>query len=239
MRFCSGRSIQRCGALLWAAHREAAHGTAQAFSAEFDSGAGERTPAEMGCYGIGVSRLLAAVVEVHRDDAGIRWPAPVAPFRVAVVALNKGDATKAVGRGAAVREGKRRALIPLRSRLQAEEVYDALQGTELAGDVILDTRDCSGGVKFAEVWRPRRMPRPPSADGPPRQADLLGHPWRVIVGTRHQSLDALEVSRRSGEAMPASVALAGPGGALPFSTGAQPMSISELVAAVRAESAEQ
>jgi len=42
----------------------------------------------MGCYGMGVSRLLAAVVEAGHDADGIRWPLTIAPYTVAIVALN-------------------------------------------------------------------------------------------------------------------------------------------------------
>ena len=50
--------------------------------------AGERHPCVMGCYGIGVERMLAAVIEANRDDNGIIWPAAIAPFDVHVVVLN-------------------------------------------------------------------------------------------------------------------------------------------------------
>ena len=49
---------------------------------------GERHPCVMGCYGIGVERMLAAIIEANHDDNGIIWPASVAPFDVHVVVLN-------------------------------------------------------------------------------------------------------------------------------------------------------
>lgn len=49
---------------------------------------GERQPAVMGCYGIGVERMLAAVIEANHDDNGITWPLDVAPYDVHVVGLN-------------------------------------------------------------------------------------------------------------------------------------------------------
>ena len=49
---------------------------------------GERKPVVMGCYGIGVERMLAAIIEAHHDDNGIAWPPEVAPYDVHIVALN-------------------------------------------------------------------------------------------------------------------------------------------------------
>ena len=62
---------------------------------------GQETPVEMGSYGIGVSRLVGALIEVFHDDAGIVWPEAVAPFRLGVVNLRPGDA--------ALRSRRRRA----------------------------------------------------------------------------------------------------------------------------------
>ncbi len=52
---------------------------------------GVERPAVMGCYGIGITRVLAAAVEQCHDEAGIAWPLPIAPFEVTVVALNAND----------------------------------------------------------------------------------------------------------------------------------------------------
>ncbi|MBP9691825.1 MAG: proline--tRNA ligase [Alphaproteobacteria bacterium] len=52
---------------------------------------GKQIPAEMGSYGIGVSRLLAAIIEVHHDDKGIKWPMSVTPFKVGLLNLNVRD----------------------------------------------------------------------------------------------------------------------------------------------------
>ncbi len=52
---------------------------------------GSEKPYFMGCYGIGIGRTLAAIIEQHHDDKGIIWPMSVAPFQVVVVPLNKGD----------------------------------------------------------------------------------------------------------------------------------------------------
>ncbi|MEI9929380.1 MAG: His/Gly/Thr/Pro-type tRNA ligase C-terminal domain-containing protein [Rhizomicrobium sp.] len=51
-----------------------------------------RTPIHGGSYGVGVSRLLGAIIEASHDDAGIIWPEPVAPFDIALINLKSGDA---------------------------------------------------------------------------------------------------------------------------------------------------
>jgi prolyl-tRNA synthetase len=83
---------------------------------------------EMGSYGIGVSRLVGAIIEASHDEAGIIWPDAVAPFRVALLNLKPGDAA---------------------ADRVAGELYDALRaaGTE----VLYDDRDERAGVKFADA----------------------------------------------------------------------------------------
>ena len=55
----------------------------EALEAKFLDPHGKQQPAVMGCYGIGVTRTLQAVIEVHQDKDGIRWPAAVAPYKAA------------------------------------------------------------------------------------------------------------------------------------------------------------
>ena len=62
-----------------------------ALNATFTDENGEDKPLVMGCYGIGVSRLLAAVVEQYNDEKGIKWPVSVAPYEVAVLCLSDKD----------------------------------------------------------------------------------------------------------------------------------------------------
>jgi prolyl-tRNA synthetase len=83
----------------------------------------------MGCYGMGVTRLVAAIIEQNHDEAGIRWPEPVAPFAVHLLPLNyhKSEAVRAA----------------------ADDLYGRLK--ELAVDVLLDDRDERPGVKFADA----------------------------------------------------------------------------------------
>lgn len=91
-----------------------------------DAAGGRFTPI-MGCYGIGVERAMAAVVETHHDSAGIVWPLSVAPFAVAIAQLGDGPEV----------------------RKAAEEIYGALRATRV--EVILDDRKERPGVKFSDI----------------------------------------------------------------------------------------
>ena len=84
---------------------------------------------EMGCYGIGITRIVGAAIEQNHDDDGIIWPAPLAPFDVALVPIN-------MHRSEAVREA-------------AEALYAEL--TEAGVEVLFDDRDVRPGVKFADA----------------------------------------------------------------------------------------
>jgi len=83
----------------------------------------------MGCYGIGVTRLVAAAIEQHFDERGIVWPESIAPFQVALVPMN-------LQKSEAVREA-------------VEPLYDAL--LQAGVQVLLDDRDVRPGVKFADM----------------------------------------------------------------------------------------
>ncbi|MGV2978804.1 proline--tRNA ligase [Camelimonas sp. ID_303_24] len=87
---------------------------------------GQLRPVHMGSYGIGPSRLVAALIEANHDEAGIIWPDAVAPFNVAILDLKAGDSAT----GAA-----------------CEELYRQLSARGL--DVLLDDRDERAGGKFA------------------------------------------------------------------------------------------
>jgi prolyl-tRNA synthetase len=89
---------------------------------------GEPAALEMGSYGIGVSRLVGALIEANHDDAGIVWPASVAPFRVGLINLRALDA---------------------RSRAAADDLYGRLRHAGI--DVLYDDRDESPGAKFATM----------------------------------------------------------------------------------------
>lgn len=85
-------------------------------------------PVVMGCYGIGIARILAAVVEQNHDDYGIIFPRCIAPFEVAVVVVNV----------------KNEEQIKL-----AEKIYDFYRAKGI--DVVLDDRDVRAGVKFKDM----------------------------------------------------------------------------------------
>ena len=113
---------------------------------------GRQVHPEMGSYGIGVSRLVGAVIEASHDGAGIIWPDSLAPFRAAILNLKVGD----------------KACDAL-----CESLY-----RKLRGDVLYDDRDDRAGVKFND-------------------ADLMGHPWQIIVGPRGAAAGKVELKRRA------------------------------------------
>jgi prolyl-tRNA synthetase len=89
---------------------------------------GRETPVEMGSYGIGVSRLVGALIEVYHDDAGIKWPESVAPFKLGIINLRPGDA----------------ACDAVAADLEAK--------LEAAGiEVLIDDREESAGAKFVTM----------------------------------------------------------------------------------------
>jgi prolyl-tRNA synthetase len=100
----------------------------QAMGALFTDAEGNQHPIIMGCYGLGVSRCLAAVVEAHHDEDGIRFPITVAPFEVILILVNPEDASQ---------------------RAAAESLYDALQAHGV--EVLYDDRDERSGVKFKDA----------------------------------------------------------------------------------------
>ena len=119
---------------------------------------GKEQPMMMGCYGIGVSRLMAAIIEVHNDASGIIWPAEVSPFDVEILPLQVKDSEIAA---------------------TAKKFYDDFQSLGL--EVLWDDRDESAGIKFND-------------------ADLIGIPYRVILGKRMLLENKVEIkNRRTGE----------------------------------------
>jgi len=90
---------------------------------------GASVPVQMGSYGIGVSRLVGAVIEASHDEAGIVWPEAVAPFRVGLVNLRSDDADCTVA---------------------ADDLYDRLR-TALGEEVLYDDRPERAGAKFAAM----------------------------------------------------------------------------------------
>jgi prolyl-tRNA synthetase len=115
---------------------------------------GKEKPIIMGCYGIGIGRTMAAAIEAHHDEQGIKWPYSIAPYQVIVMPVNASNEEQ---------------------MQEAQRIYEELlnQGFE----VLLDDRDVSAGVKFNE-------------------ADLLGFPVQVIVGTKFLKTGKIEVKFR-------------------------------------------
>jgi prolyl-tRNA synthetase len=118
-----------------------------------DASAAERT-ITMGCYGIGLERAMAAIIESHHDERGIIWPLSVAPFDIAVVPFGDTDATTPV----------------------ADRLYDEL--TRAGLDPLLDDRPGRVGAKLKDV-------------------ELIGIPYRLVVGPRSVAEGVVELTDRA------------------------------------------
>ncbi|MFB5761664.1 proline--tRNA ligase [Paenibacillus medicaginis] len=123
------------------------------FNAQVLRADGQSLTPVAGCYGIGVSRLMAAVAEQCHDEHGLNWPEEVAPFRVHLIPVSAKDELQ---------------------MQMAEKLYQVLIG--LGMEVLLDDREERPGVKFND-------------------ADLIGIPWRIIVGKKAGE-GYVEVKRR-------------------------------------------
>lgn len=99
----------------------------EAMNATFLDENGRSQPMIMGCYGIGVSRTLAAVAEQFNDEKGLVWPANLAPYQVHLIPINMKDEAQAV---------------------LAEDLYNDLKAQGM--DVLMDDRQERAGVKFAD-----------------------------------------------------------------------------------------
>ena len=120
---------------------------------------GEKVAVEMGSHGIGVSRLVGAIIEASHDENGIIWPETVAPFFLGLINLNTKDSEC--------------------NRI-CEEIYKKL--TDLKIEVLYDDTDERPGAKFAKM-------------------DLIGLPWKLVVGPKGLSKNQVEViNRKTGEA---------------------------------------
>lgn len=131
----------------------------QALGATYLDAGGQEQFMFMGCYGIGVSRIVAAAIEQNHDADGIIFPVPLAPFQVLLVPIAATDAaTMAV----------------------ADRIYGDLRAAGL--EVLLDDRDERPGVKF-------------------KDGDLLGIPFRVVIGPKTLAKHQAEVRARSSREM--------------------------------------
>ncbi|MFQ6860715.1 MAG: proline--tRNA ligase [Beduini sp.] len=100
----------------------------EAMNAQFLDENGKSQPLVMGCYGIGVSRVLASVIEQHHDDKGIIWPKSVAPYQVTILIMNMKDEQQIK---------------------TAESLYAQLKKAH--AEVLLDDRNERAGVKFNDA----------------------------------------------------------------------------------------
>ena len=130
----SGEKCPECGAEVTIARgTEVGHifklGTkySEAMNATFIDENGKNTPFVMGCYGIGVTRTMASIIEQHHDENGIIWPLSVAPYHVSVIPVNIKD----------------EAQMEIANRL-----YEELRA--IGVDAILDDRNERPGVKFKD-----------------------------------------------------------------------------------------
>ena len=88
---------------------------------------GQNVPMIMGCYGIGVSRTMASIIEQYHDDFGIKWPLNVAPYHAVIVPINYNDETM---------------------KNAADELYEQMRKAHI--EVVLDDRDAKAGFKFKD-----------------------------------------------------------------------------------------
>ena len=100
----------------------------EAMGATYLNAEGRERPVEMGCYGIGISRMVAAAIEQNHDTNGIIWPISIAPFQILLLPINYKDR--------AIREA-------------ADKLYQELQARGV--EVLLDDRDERPGVKFKDA----------------------------------------------------------------------------------------
>ena len=129
----------------------------KALGAKFLDENGKEQLMVMGCYGIGVSRTVAAAIEQNHDGDGIIWPMPIAPFQAVVIPVSTKD------------EGQMGL---------ADSLYKALR--EQGVETVIDDRNERPGVKF-------------------KDADLVGYPLRIVVGSKTVEEGTVEIRhRRSG-----------------------------------------
>jgi prolyl-tRNA synthetase len=126
----------------------------ESMQAVFQDGDGQEKPFVMGCYGIGITRVVAAAIEQNHDQNGIIFPVPLAPFQAIILNLDLKDT--AISKA-------------------ADDLYQSLQ--DLGIETLLDDRDERPGSKF-------------------KDADLLGIPFRIMIGKRFSKDGMVEVRRR-------------------------------------------
>jgi prolyl-tRNA synthetase len=141
------------------------------FGLKYTDKNGQKKDIIMGCYGIGLGRLMGAVAEINHDDNGIIWPIAIAPFAVHLLTIsNLPGLAKAKPRA-----GKSQ-ISNLKIKKFADDVYRDLQkqGVEVLYD---DREEVSAGEKFAD-------------------ADLIGIPYRVVISEKTIALGKMEIKKR-------------------------------------------
>lgn len=123
----------------------------QSLGAFFFNKDGKKQTFEMGCYGIGISRLLAVVIEQNYDKKGIIWPKEIAPFQAVIISVGEGTFKT------------------------AQRLYYKLK--EAGMEVLWDDRNLRAGVKFNDM-------------------DLIGIPFKIIVGNTFLKEEKIEIKER-------------------------------------------
>ena len=116
---------------------------------------GEKIAVEMGSYGIGISRLVGAIIEAFHDNKGIIWPKQVAPFLLSIVNINTKDKD---------------------CNSLSEKIYEKFVQNNV--QVLYDDRDIGMGSKFSDN-------------------DLIGVPYKIIIGPRNIKDNQVEIEERS------------------------------------------
>jgi prolyl-tRNA synthetase len=125
----------------------------ESLNAKFLDKNGKEQPIIMGCYGIGVNRVLAAIIELNHDEKGIVWPQAITPFKAQILLLDESKEAISI----------------------ADNIYDGLIAEGF--DVLYDDRNIQAGVKF-------------------KDADLIGIPLQIIIGSRGLEKGNIEIKYR-------------------------------------------
>lgn len=126
------------------------------FDLKFKNAGGSDQIVIMGCYGMGIDRLIGTVVEVCNDKNGIIWPMSIAPFQAHLILLNPDDSV---------------------SSAEANSIYASLQKAGI--EVLFDDRILSAGVKL-------------------KDSDLIGIPYRLIIGGKNKGKIEIKMRSKSG-----------------------------------------
>lgn len=126
----------------------------ESLGAKFLDKDGKENTVIMGCYGIGVNRIMASLIETSNDKDGIIWPLSIAPYQVIIIALNMEDK---------------------KVKDISDDIYKKV--TKSGYNCLYDDRSESAGIKF-------------------KDADLIGIPVKIIVGSKNAKNDIVEIKMR-------------------------------------------